>query len=241
MGTNLVVQDSGTELKLGGQIKRFFTGEIHKKYRYIAISHILGSFLKFPIVLFLTIMAFIYEIQGSLFIFVFLLQTSSIIAILFYIHSGYSSYRLNFMLYKMQCTFLQKIESEHLVSSIKRDKHDPKISFTNPDDSHPLQLFIKMVLRRKQTLSKIETWFARMFMIDLVLLPVLCILWALFQAIWEGPLTELIFGYLVIFCFIALLVSAYVTNILFNLEKVYLAILGANIKEWAFSFYSRRW
>jgi ABC-type multidrug transport system fused ATPase/permease subunit len=241
MGTNLIVQDSGTELKLGGQIKRFFTGGIHKKYRYMAISHILGSFLKFPIVLVLMTLAFIYEIQGSLSIFVFLLQTSSIIAISFYIHSGYSSYKLNFMLYKLQCTFLEKIESEHLVSSIKRDKHDPKISFTNPDDSHPLQLFIKMVLRRKQTLSKIETWFARMFMIDLVLLPLLCILWAFFQAIWESPLIELIFGYLIIFWFIALLVSAYAINILFNLEKIYLAILGANIKEWAFSFYSRRW
>ena len=241
MGTNLIIQDSGTELKLGEQIKRFFTGEVDKKYRYLAISHILGSFLKFPIVLFLTILAFLYEIQGSIFIFVDLLQISAIIAILFLIHSGYSSYKLNFMLYKLQCPFLEKLESENLVSSIKRDKHEPKISFTNPEDSHPLQLFIKMVLRRKQGLSKIETWPARMFMIALVLLPVLCIGWALFQAIWDGPLTELIFGYFIIFCFIALVVSAYVTNILFNLEKVYLAILGANIKEWAFSFHSRRW
>jgi ABC-type multidrug transport system fused ATPase/permease subunit len=241
MGSNFIVQDSGTELKLEEQIKRYFTGEIHGKYRYRIISHILGSFLKFPIVIFLTILAFIYEIQGSIVIFVNLLEISAIIAILFFIHSVYSSYKLNFMLYKLQCTFLEKIESEHLVSSIKRDKHDPKISFTNSDDSHPLQLFIKMVLRRKQTLSKIETWFARMFMIDLVLLPFLCILWALFQAIWEDPLIELIFGYLIIFWFIVLLVSAYAINIVFNLEKIYLAILGANIKEWAFSFYSRRW
>jgi hypothetical protein len=241
MGTNFIVQDSGTGLKLREQIKRFFTGGIHKKYRYIAISHILGSFLKFPIVIFLVILAFLYLIQGSISIFVFLLQTSSIIAILFLIHSGYSSYKLNFMLYKLQCTFLEKVESENLVSSIKRDKHDPKISFTNPDDSHPLQLFIKMVLRRKHTLSKIETWFARIFMINFVLMPVLCIIWGIFQAIWDAPITELIFGYFIIFCFITLLVSVYVTNILFNLEKVYLAILGANIKEWAFSFYSRRW
>ena len=241
MSTNLIVQDSGTELKLGEQIKRFFTGELHKKYRYRVISHILGSYLKFPIVLFLTILAFLYEIQGSILIFVNLLLTSATIAILFFIHSGYSSYKLNFMLNKLQCRFLEKVESENLVSSITRDNHEPKIRFTNPENSHPLQLFIKMVVKRNNTLSKIENWPARMFMIALVLLPVLCIGWALFQAIWDGPLTELIFGYLIIFCFIALLVSAYVTNILFNLEKVYLAILGANIKEWPYSFCSKRW
>ena len=239
--TNLIVEDSSTELNLEEQIKRFFTGGIHEKYRYRAISHILGSYLKFPIVIFLTVLAFLYEVQGSILIFVNLLLISAIIAILFLIHSGYSSYKLNFMLYKLQCTFLEKVESENLVSSITRDKHDPKISFTNPDDSHPIQLFIKMVLKRKNTLSKIETWPARIFIIALVLLPVICILWTLFQAIWDSPLTELIFGYLVIFCFIALLVSVYVTNILFNLEKIYLAILGANIKEWAYSFHSRRW
>jgi ABC-type multidrug transport system fused ATPase/permease subunit len=242
MSSNLIVQDSGTEVKLEEQIRRYFTGGIHEKYRYRVISHILGSFLKFPIVIFLTILAFLYEIQGSIFIFVNLLLISAIIAILFLIHSGYSSYKLNFMLYKLQCTFLEKVESENLVSSITRDKHDPKISFTNPEDSSPLQLFIKMVLRRKNTLSKIENWPARVFMIDLVLLPVLIIGGGIFQAIWEGgALTELILVYLVIFCFLTLLISAYVTNILFNLEKVYLAILGANIKEWAYSFHSRRW
>ncbi len=242
MSSNLIVQDSGTEVKLEEKIRRYFTGGIHEKYRFRVISHILGSFLKFPIVLFLTILAFLYEIQGSIFIFVNLLLISAIIAILFFIHSGYSSYKLNIMLYKLQCPFLEKVESENLVSSINRDKHDPKISFTNPDDSHPLQLFIKMVLRRKNTLSKIENWPARVFMIDLVLLPVLIIGGGIFQAIWDGgALTELIFVYLVIFCFLTLLISAYVTNILFNLEKVYLAILGANIKEWAYSFHSKRW
>jgi hypothetical protein len=241
MGSNFIVQDSGTELKLEEQIKRYFTGEIHGKYRYRIISHILGSFLKFPIVIFLTILAFIYEIQGSIVIFVNLLKISAIIAILFFIHSVYSSYKLNFMLYKLQCTFLEKVESENLVSSIKRDKHDPKISFINPDDSHPLQLFIKMVLKRKNTLSKIETWPARLFMTALVLLPVLIIGGGIFQAIWDGgALTELIFVSLVIICFITLLISVYVTNILFNLEKVYLAILGANINEWAYSFHSKR-
>ena len=241
MSTNLIVENSGTELKLEEQIKRYFTGEIHEKYRYRIISHVLGSFLKFPIVLFLTILAFLYEIQGSIFIFVDLLQISTIIAILFFIHSGYSSYKLNFMLYELQCTFLEKVESEHLVSSINRDKHDPKISFTNPDDSNPLQLFIKLVLKRNNRLSKIEIWPARLFMTALVLLPVLLIGGGIFQAIWDGALTELIFVYLVIFYFLTLLISAYVTNILFNLEKVYLAILGANIKEWAYSFHSRRW
>jgi ABC-type multidrug transport system fused ATPase/permease subunit len=242
MSSNLIVQDSGTEVKLEEQIRRYFTGGIHEKYRFRAISHILGSFLKFPIVLFLTILAFLYEIQGSIFIFANLLLISAIIAILFFIHSVYSSYKLNVMLYKLQCTFLEKVESENLVSSINRDKHDPKISFLNSDDSHPLQLFIKMVLRRKNTLSKIENWPARVFMIDLVLLPVLIIGGGIFQAIWDGgALTELIFVYLVIFCFLTLLISAYVTNILFNLEKVYLAILGANIKEWAYSFHSKRW
>jgi hypothetical protein len=241
MGTKIIIQDSGTQLKLGEQIRRFFTGVTNKKYQYTAIIHLIGSFLKFPIVIFLAILAFLYVIQGSIFIFVFLLQTSFIIAILFFIHSGYSSYKLHFMLYKLQCTFLEKVESENLVSSIKRDRHDPKISFTNPDDTHPLQLFIKMVLRRKHTLSKIETWFARIFMIDLVLLPVLFIICGIIQAIWDGPLTELIFEYFLIFWFITLLVSVYVTNILFNLEKIYLAILGANIKEWSFSFNSRRW
>jgi ABC-type multidrug transport system fused ATPase/permease subunit len=242
MSSNLIVQDSGTEVKLEEQIRRYFTGGIHEKYRFRVISHILGSFLKFPIVLFLTILAFLYEIQGSIFIFVNLLLISAIIAILFMIHSGYSSYKLNIMLYKLQCPFLEKVESENLVSSINRDKHDPKISFTNPDDSHPLQLFIKMVLQRKNRLSKIENWPARVFMIDLVLLPVLIIGGGIFQALWDGgALTELIFVYLVIFCFLTLLISAYVTNILFNLEKVYLAILGANIKEWAYSFHSKRW
>jgi hypothetical protein len=145
------------------------------------------------------------------------------------------------MLYKLQCPFLEKVESENLVSSITRDKHAPKISFTNPDDSHPLQLFIKMVLKRNNRLSKIENWPAGLFMIDLVLIPILLIGGGIFQALWGGALTELILEYLVIFCFISLLVSVYVTNILFNLEKVYLAILGANIKEWAYSFHSKRW
>jgi hypothetical protein len=88
MSTNLIVEDSGTELKLREQIKRFFTGEIHEKYRYRVISHILGSYLKFPIVIFLTILAFLYEIQGSILIFVNLLEISAFIAILFLIHSG---------------------------------------------------------------------------------------------------------------------------------------------------------
>ena len=241
MGTNLIVQDSGSELKLRDQIKRYFTEGVHKKYRYRKIIHILGTFLKFPIVLFLTILAFLCEIQGSILIFVNLLEISAFIAILFFIHSGYSSYKLNFMLNKLQCTFLEKVESENLVSSINRDKHNPKISFTNPDDSHPLQLFIKMVLKRNNTLSKIENWPARLFIIDLVLLPALLIGGGTFQAIMDGALSELILEYLVIFCFLSLLVSVYVTNILFNLEKVYLAILGANIKEWAYSFHSRRW